>query len=259
MARASQLSLPPYWFHRPSGPWNCAHLWFSTASPRHLIPWLCSVATHSRKSSTDPYLLFKSYKSPGMYPSSDTECVGGGNQMTVNPHSARRGASSVTRRYQGPGLCRADSQLNPWIKISRPSPVGICVFSPGGVAAGGATGVTAGAGGVTGGVARTSEDFLTSGRGGAPVVKTASVGTAGSDREGSVRIVAGSVNHSGGDGAAAAAEAASILAARSAAAAASAAMRSASSAAARRSSASFIAFSAAAASAATRSALALAI
>ena len=103
--------------------------------------------------------------------------------------------------------------------------MGICVFSPGASPREAPRASPRARRGVNAGDGRRrdpSEDFLTSGRG-APVVKTASVGTAGR-RD----LESRSVNHSGGVGAAPEADPPPILAARSAAAAASAAMRSAS-------------------------------
>jgi len=47
-----------------------------------------------------------------MYPSSETEFVGGGSQIVVNPSSFNRGAKSVTVWYHRPYF-RALSQLNP--------------------------------------------------------------------------------------------------------------------------------------------------
>ena len=144
------------------------------------MPHACNAATHARKSSMVPYFELRLYKSCGMYPSSETESVGGGSQMVVKPRDFKRGARSVTVWYHVPCF-RALSQLNPWIRSSRPLPVGVCTRSPT-FRAGGASGETSA---TRSGVAGTGTPGATVcggtkpawfGKGGAPVESAASGG-----------------------------------------------------------------------------------
>lgn len=50
------------------------------------------------------YLEFKLYKSLGMYPSGETESVGGGNQITVKPKDDSSLALSLSSMYHFPDL-----------------------------------------------------------------------------------------------------------------------------------------------------------
>ena len=62
------IRLPAKLVPQPVRACACAHRWFSTASPGDLIPCRFSSATHSRGSSSVPYLLFRSYRSPRHVP-----------------------------------------------------------------------------------------------------------------------------------------------------------------------------------------------
>ena len=123
MARASQSNTPVYWFHNPSGPCAPAQRWFSTASPRLLIPQACSAATHAwRSPPSSRTSRSRLYRSCGMYPLLRHGIRGGGARTVVKPSSASAARApspcGTTRSF-----FRALSQLKPWMSSSRPFPV----------------------------------------------------------------------------------------------------------------------------------------